>query len=109
MSKTPDPSESKRQRRPSPKTYSPEFRASTARLVLEEGRSRAQVARDLGLSGSMVARWIAEVQRGGPQPPSALSGAEREELDRLRRENRVLKMEREILKKAAAFFAKENA
>lgn len=106
MSKSPDPAPPKKGK--SPKQYSPEFRASAAKLVLEEGQSRAEVARNLGISGSMMARWVDEANRGGTKPAAALSSGERDELDRLRRENRVLKMEREILEKAAAFFAKET-
>jgi len=86
--------------------YTAEFRAEAVRLVLEHGLSRTQVGRDLGVAGSMVARWVqaAEAQA----LPGALSSTEREELGRLRRENKVLRTEREILKKAAAFFAKES-
>ena len=107
MTKPSDPSPPKKGR--TPQTYSPEFKASAAKLVTSEGRSQSQVAKDLGISGSMIGRWVADARRGGPRPPPPLSAVEREELDRLRREIRILKMEREILKKAAAFFAKENA
>lgn len=108
MPDQPTPTPPPKRRGKAPKKYSPEFRASTARLVTEEGRAPAQVARDLGISRSMVHRWVEEARRGGPRPAAALSSGEREELERLRRENKVLKMEREILKKAAAFFARES-
>ncbi len=100
MSKPNDPSPPKKGR--TPQTYSPEFKAAAAKLVTSEGRSPAQVAKDLGISGSMIGRWVADARRGGPRPPAPLSATEREVFDRLRRENRVLKMEREILKKAVA-------
>lgn len=92
---------SKRQR----KRYTPEFKAEAVKLVLEEGLSRAQAARDLGVSESVYGRWVALAMESSR--PEALSAAERSELKRLRKENKVLRKEREILKKASAFFAKE--
>jgi len=86
--------------------FTPEFKAEAVKLVREEGLSRAQVARDLDLSPSMVGRWLEQAEQASA--PGALSSEERAELKRLRRENRVLRTEREILKKAAAFFAKES-
>lgn len=85
--------------------YSAEFRQEAIRLVREEKLSQAKVARDLGISDSVLSRWLHEVQEPAG---SALSESERAELHRLRRENRTLQMEREILKKATAFFAKES-
>lgn len=99
MSKPFDPRPPKKGR--TLQTYSPEFKSSAAKLVTDEGRTMAQVAKDLGVSGSMIGRWVADARRGGPRPPAPLSAMEREEFDRLRREIKVLKMEREILKKAA--------
>ena len=90
--------------------FSDEFKVETVRLVREGGKGIAQVARELDLTESAVWRWVQEAKiEGGQGPPGALTRAEREELGRLRRENRQLQMEREILKKAAAFFAKEHA
>ena len=86
--------------------FTPEFKAEAVKLVREEGLSRAQVARDLDLSPSMVGRWLEQAEQASA--PGALSSEVRAELKRLRRENRVLRTEREILKKAAAFFAKES-
>ena len=83
-----------------------EFKAEAVKLVREEGLSRAQVARDLGLSPSMVGRWLEQAEKA--RAPGALTTEERTELKRLRRENKVLRTEREILEKAAAFFAKES-
>jgi transposase len=68
--------------------------------------SLAKIARDLGLSGSTLRKWVIKTER----PPAAdtLSESERTELLRLRRENRQLQMERDILKKATAFFARQS-
>ena len=80
------------------------------RLVREGGKTIGQVVRDLDLTESAVRRWVEQAKiEVGEGPPGALTRAEREELVRLRRENRQLQMEREILKKATAFFAKEHA
>jgi transposase len=89
--------------------FTPEFKAETVRLVRESGKTISQVADELDLTRSAVAQWVkqAEIDAGGGAP-GALTTEEREELRRLRKEVRTLKTEREILKKAAAFFAKEN-
>jgi transposase len=75
-------------------------------LIRSSGKSVGQVCRDLDLTETAVRRWVvqAEVDAG---ERNGLSTAEREELARLRRENRVLREEREILRKATAFFARE--
>lgn len=102
----PEPKQQKRKRR----TFSKEFKAGAVRLVLEEGKSISQAGRDLDVHGSVVSGWVKQAKvDAGKGPPGALSTSEKEELARLRRENRQLRMERDILKKAAAFFAKENA
>ncbi|AKQ66914.1 Mobile element protein [Myxococcus hansupus] len=76
--------------------------------MLEEGKTIPQAARDLDLTESALRLWVEQTKtdRGGGRP-GALTTVEREELSRLRKENRELRMEREILKNAAAFFAKE--
>lgn len=91
------------------RTFTPEFKAGAVQLVSEGGRTFAQAAAALGVSKSCIIRWVreAKVERGNG-PPGAVTSNEREELSRLRKEVKVLRMEREILKKAAAFFAKEN-
>jgi transposase len=91
------------------RAFTKEFKADTVRLVLEGGRSIPDVARDLELTESALRLWVrqAEVDAGRGKP-GELTTAEREELQRLRREVKTLRLEREILKKAAAFFAKEN-
>jgi len=97
-------SKTKRRRR----SYTDEFKASAVRLVLDEGRSVAGAARDLDVTESALRTWVehARADRTGGQ--TGLTTAEREELARLRKENRILLEEREILKKATAFFAKQN-
>ena len=70
------------------------------------GKSVAEVCRDLDLTETAVRRWVAQTDIDAGRR-DGLTTAEREELSRLRRENRVLREEREILRKAAAFFAKE--
>ena len=89
--------------------HPPEFRAEAVRLAQEareSGKTVAQVAADLGISAETLRRWRrqAEVDAGRTQ---GLTTSEREVLIRLRRENRILREERDILKKAAAFFAQE--
>ena len=76
-------------------------------LARERGKPIAQIAADIGISESCLRNWLAQadVDEGHKE---GLTTAEREELVRLRRENRVLRMEKEILGKAAAFFATEN-
>ena len=93
---------------PNPKPpYPPEFRAEAVRLARSPGNTIRQVARDLGVAAESLRRWViqAEIDRGGSP---GLTTDERAELTRLRRENRTLRMEREILKKAAVFFATET-
>lgn len=87
--------------------YPPEFRAEAVRLVREHGMSVAGVARDLECSPETVRKWLrqAEIDEGTRE---GLTTEERGELARLRRENRILREEREILKKAAAWFARET-
>jgi transposase len=78
------------------------------KLVLS-GRSVNQVAKDLGIAGSSLWQWVHQSEvDAGKGPGGALTTAEKQELAQLRRENKQLRMEREILKKAAAFFAKES-
>jgi transposase-like protein len=90
--------------------FTPEFKTETVRLVQAGSRSIGEIARDLDLTESALRLWVrqAEVDAGRGKP-GELTTEERHELQKLRRENKELRIEREILVKAAAFFAKENA
>ena len=92
------------------RAFTNEFKAQTVRLVRDSGKSIGVIARELDLGESVLRNWLrqAEVDAGRGRP-GALTTDEREEVARLRREVRTLRMERDILKKATAFFAKENA
>lgn len=90
------------------KTYTAEFKAGAVRLV-RSGKRVSEAARDLGVSTTAVGRWMAQAEvDGGRGGSGALTTSEREELTRLRKANKILEMEREILKKATAFFAKQS-
>jgi transposase len=92
------------------RSFTPEFRAEAVRLVREGSKSLPQVAKDLDLTESALRSWVNGAKGSeGKAAPEALTTAEREELVRLRKENRQLQMERDFLKKAAAFFAKEGS
>ena len=89
--------------------FSEEFRAGAVRLVLDEGRTAGAVARELDLTESALRAWVARALAERTKGKSGgLTTAEREELARLRKENRQLRLERDVLKKATAFFAREN-
>jgi transposase-like protein len=95
----------KRKRR----AFTKEFKAETVRLVRDSGKSVGAVARELDLTETALRDGgRKEETHPGRGASGALTTEEREELGRLRRENRTLRMERDILKKATAFFAKEN-
>lgn len=92
------------------RTFSPEFRAEAIKLAKESGKTIKVQAKELGLSESALRKWVGQAAVDiGNGLVGALTTAEREELSKLRRENRTLRMERELLKKWAAFFAKETA
>ncbi len=90
--------------------FTAEYKAEVVRLVRDGGKGIGQVSRELDLTESAVRHWVSQsaIDAGGGGGTGALTTAERAELVALRREARTLRMEREILKKAAAFFAKEN-
>jgi transposase-like protein len=95
----------KRKRR----AFTPEFKADAVRLVKASERGVGQVAKELDLTETALREWVKrDAVDAGKGPPNALTTVEREELVRLRRDNKRLLMERDILKKAAAFFAKES-
>jgi transposase len=88
--------------------YPPEFRAGAIQLARTSGKPRAQIARELGVTGETLRLWLKQADLDDGKRHDGLTSEEQEELRRLRRENRILREEREILKKAAAFFAQET-
>ena len=90
------------------KQYDRKFRLGAARLVVEQGYSQAEAARRLGVTATSIKAWIVRFRESGELPPEDQPVPEAEELKRLRQENRQLLLENEILKKAAAYFAKES-
>jgi transposase len=95
---------SKRKRR----QFTDEFKAEAVALVRSSGKSVGQIARDLDLTETALREWVKRAEGEQPRKEGPLSEDERTKLKRLEEENRVLKMERDFLKKAAAFFAKET-
>lgn len=93
-----------------PSKYPAEFQAEAVRLVLTTDKPMAEVARDLGVNYKTLGNWVRKEQDRQTRDglPGALSEHERAELKRLRKEVTDLKVEREILRKAAAYFAKET-
>jgi transposase len=90
-----------------PAPYPPEFRQRAVELARENGRPVSESARDIGVSETCLRNWLnqADIDEGNK---AGLTTSEKEELTRLRRENRVLRLERDLLSRAAAFFASEN-
>src|SRR5579864_9651855 len=88
--------------------YPAEFRAEAIRLARTSGRPRAAIARELGLTAETLRIWLKQADLDDGRRNDGLTTQDQEELRRLRRENRILREEREILKKAAAFFARET-
>jgi transposase len=89
--------------------FSDEFRTGAVRLVLDEGKTIGAVARELDLTPSALGQWVRHAQADRTKGRTGLTTEERAELAQLRKDNRELRMERDILKKAAAFFAKNQA
>jgi len=104
MSRMPD----RKPRRPR-RQFDEEFKAQAVRLVLNGGRTIGAVARDLDLTESALRQWVERTRADQTGGRIGLTTAEREELAQLRKENRELRTERDILKEAAAFFAKHQA
>ena len=95
-----------RQRR----SFTPAFKADAVKLCQAGDQSIRQVAKNLDLTETALREWVKQAEvDAGMGAPEELSSSERDELARLRRDNKRLLIERDILKKAAAFFAKENA
>ena len=92
------------------RSFTEEFKAGAVCLVLDEGKSVGAAARDLDLTESSLRNWVERARADrGRGTPKVLTTDEREELGRLRKEVRELRMERDVLKKATAFFAKDHA
>jgi transposase len=87
------------------KRYTAEFKAEAVRLLQTSDRPVTEIAEHLGVTAKTLHEWVRAVR---PAAPDRLTGDERQELEQLRRENARLRMERDILKKAAAFFARET-
>ncbi len=96
-----------KKRRPR-RAFTDEFRAGAVRLVLDEGKTVPQVARDLDLTQSALRTWVERARADRSKGKTGLTTAEREELAKLRKQVRELTMERDILKEAAAYFAKHQ-
>src|SRR6266542_1031132 len=88
--------------------YPPEFRAEAVELIRSGTKSFSQLSRDLGVSDQTLRNWVRQVDVDTGRRHDGLTTSEREELRRLRAENRTLRMERDLLKKAAVFFAKDG-
>ena len=86
--------------------YSEEFKAEAVKLVLEQGLAPAQAARDVGIASSTFDKWLKEAR--AKQEPNTITEDEKAELKRLRKEVHYLKMERDILKKATAYFSRTS-
>ncbi len=96
-----------RSKRRDRRSYTPEFKAEIVDRCRAGDRSIAEVARDFDLTESAVRRWVAQAEIDAGERPG-LTGKEREELSRLRRENKRLQSDVDLLKRATAFFAKET-
>jgi transposase-like protein len=88
--------------------FDADFKREAVALTKVGDRSVSEVSRDLDLTETALREWVKRTDEEAAPAPGALSAVEREELLRLRKQVKRLEMEREILKKAAAFFAKEN-
>jgi transposase len=87
--------------------YSDEFKADAVKIVTTANRPVAQIARELGIDPGSLASWVRQLSSGVDNAVH-MGETDTEELKRLRKENKTLRMERDLLKKATTFFAKEN-
>jgi transposase len=88
--------------------YPPEFRVAAVELIRSGSKTYSQLSRDVGVSDQTLRNWVRQADLDAGRRHDGLTSGEREELRRLRSENRTLRMERELLKKAAVFFAKDG-
>jgi transposase len=91
------------------RSFTEDYKTGAVRLVLKEGKTVAAAARDLGLTESSLRNWVERARADRTQGKTGLTTAEREELARLRKENRELRIERDLLKKVSALFARHQA
>ena len=90
------------------KKYSQQYKDEAVELVVSSGRPMAEIARDLGIHEATLGNWVNRAKQSGKLQEKPLETDERAELKELREENRRLRMERDFLRKAAAWFAREN-
>jgi transposase len=90
------------------RVFSPEFREKAVAYVLEQNKSLVDAARELGIGESTLGYWVSTARKNAAGSNGEMSVEEREEVRRLRAENRELRMRVDLLKKAAAFFANET-
>jgi transposase len=91
------------------RVFSRDYKLAAVRKVLEQGLSYSQVARDLGITDNLIHNWKKAFEADGTLASQLLNSSSMDaELKRLREENRQLRMEKDVLKKAAAFFARES-
>lgn len=88
--------------------YPPEFRAEAVELIRSGTKSFRELSRDLGVTDQTLRNWVRQADLDAGRRHDGLSSSDRDELRRLRSENRTLRMERDLLKKAAVFFAKDG-
>ena len=88
--------------------FTQEYKDQAVSLVLNSGRTRAEVAKSIGIHEMTLGKWVKKAEDSGHDPDGELSESERAELERLRKENAILRMERDFAKKVAAWFAKEQ-
>ena len=91
------------------RSFTEDYKTGAVRLVLDEGKTVAGAARDLGLTESSLRNWVERARADRTKGKTGLTTAEREELTRLRKEVRELRMERDLLKKVSALFARHQA
>ena len=90
------------------RNFTQEYKDQAVSLVLDSGRSIAEVAKSIGVHEMTLGKWVKKARESGRVPDKDLSEPERAELERLRKENATLRMERDFAKKVAALFAKEQ-
>jgi transposase len=88
--------------------FTQEYRDQAVNLVLDSGRTIADVARSIGVHEMTLGKWVKKAREDGQVPDNDLSESERAELERLRAENATLRMERDFAKKVATWFAKDQ-